>query len=189
MQIFITFEDGEELGAIQLARLLLDLQHLTVALTNYPINSRGVDVDLTIPFNPKYESMVIADHSGGFVSKKSTAEIVSIQKQSPLDVVIAVFCSVSALGGVAATAKLVSRIILDLQKIRKARLSGDREALRLVKERLLLEKEYLKIRKSLPSEIERKTLDSNMAHAMEALVDGRHPKIARMGARLLHPPK
>jgi hypothetical protein len=157
------------------------LQHLSTAISSLPGNAHR-DLPPDQPFHPKYQAMILADLDGGspFLIKNSKAGLVRIQKASPLSIVISIFLSTGSVAAIAAVVRSVCRIILDMQRIRRERALADRAVFRALRERLLLEKDYVKLRNSLPSEDAGRVLDDNMAGAMAGLVDGRYPRIGTM---------
>jgi hypothetical protein len=177
MQIHVSLvEVSEDLAALQVARFLCDLQHLTVFAVALAHEDLSSELDLFDHLQSKYEFMILGDLVGLDESRLFVKEM---SLQSPLSVKVGFFFK-----GPSKTLKTILealKTVITFDHMReRAAIENDLLKEELVKKKLSNIDHVLRIGSRLRDPARRAAFEENLASALRPFIDGRYPPIDRI---------
>ena len=177
MQIHISLvEVSEDLAALQVARFLCDLQHLTVFAVALAHEDLSSELDLSDPFQSKYEFMILGDMLG---LDESRFFIKELSLCSPPTVKVGFFFKGSAKTLKAVLETLKTIITFDYVRERAA-IENDMLKEEVIKQKLSNFDHMLRIASRLRDPARRAAFEDNLVSALLPFIDGRYPPVDRM---------
>ena len=175
MKLKITFDtDQQALLATELARLLLDLQHLSIIAVYLPRREYSPQDIIFDPYKQKYDWMVFADP---YTLDESEAAISRIRKESPLEIELLFkrLSSEAAQGVSGAFRFLFERVFFGDLEREKRRIENEAAYQEVLRKKLELIADAYKLSKKLPPDLQDEFMNS-MRWAIEPF-ERRHPPI------------
>lgn len=184
MQIYLQFEDKRsDFTVLELARLMCDVQHITIFILALAEDDLSSEYDLFNPRDQKYERMVVADSKFEEFQPIITSILYlkSIRLESPLQLLAGFFHRIQIRSRLKSIMEVVFKVII-MGDLRREKMSVEiaMDWQDVIRAAIKNHERLLKTAERFEDENQRNLFIRNFSTAIGPFVDGRYPRIEKI---------